>query len=104
MESEGRKNVPVREPPVGDVVVVYEENARRYEWKPNLNTEFILNKHGLSHSANIHLSTGNVISRALHHLYPIGPPWQENNVPSLKETDMRIQVTSRRASYDFLRH
>jgi len=68
------KSFPVGEPQVGDVVLVFEENLPRYEWKPALILALCPGTNHAVRSARIRLSSGHFTCRALTHLYPLGPP------------------------------
>ena len=60
-----------RQPKLGEVVIVKDNNLPRGAWKLAQIKEFIFSRDGLICSAKIQLPNKNIISRAINHLFPL---------------------------------
>ena len=69
-----------RQPKVGEIVLVKEDNIPRRLWKLALIKEYIFSKDGEIRSVYIQLPNKQIVSRAINHLFPLEIQVAENEV------------------------
>ena len=61
----------IRQPRIGEVVIVRDDHTPRRAWRLAKIKEFIFSKDRLTRSVKIQLPNKNIVSRAINHLYPL---------------------------------
>ena len=70
VHKESRSQV-VRQPQIGEVVIVRDDYVPRRSWKLARIEQSIFSKDGLIRSAKIKLPNKNIVSRPVNHLFPL---------------------------------
>ena len=92
-----------RQPKVGEIVILQDENMPRRTWKLALIKEFIHSKDGQIRSVKIELPNKLVLSRAINHLYPLeiqaaSDLTQANSLTNKIEKDLKLSKPPLRAA------
>ena len=92
-----------RQPKVGEIVILQDENMPRRTWKLALIKEFIHSKDGQIRSVKIELPNKQVLSRAISHLYPLeiqaaSDLTQANSLTNKIEKDLKLSKPPLRAA------
>ena len=75
-----------REPKIGEIVLVKDDNLPRRKWKLALVKEYIFSKDGQIRSVIIQLPNKQLVSRAINHLFPL-----EIQAVQSEDEDMNLQ-------------
>ena len=82
----GSRSQISREPKIGEIVLVKDDNLPRRTWKLALVKEYIFSKDGQIHSVIIQLPNKQLVSRAINNLFPL-----EIQAVQSEDEDMNLQ-------------
>ena len=84
----------LRQPRIGEIVLVKDENLPRRTWKMALIKEFIFSKDGEIRSVIIQLPNKQLVSRAINHLFPLEIRAVDHESEDVKTSSDKIVVNA----------
>ena len=95
LTHKGPKSQVKRQPKIGEIVIIKDDNLPRRAWKLGRIKSYIFSKDNQIRAVKVQLPNKNILDRAINHLYPLEIPSVVNNESEFNVTN-NIPVTTDR--------